>query len=147
MKEYIKEQLEEQIGKMIDDFASGDFNQVEQRFGAVENFILRDEKTFIEGIRDEEKEREKQMREIREKFIKAIETALEHETTDDKVVAIVQAFDTLHGTEQAVMSKYINDLVESVVSYKRKILDNDGKPVSRPPIKTPDEIDSFLDKK
>lgn len=146
MKEYVNKQLEEQIGKLIDDIAQGNFSQVEQRFGAVENFILRDEKTFLNGIHNEEKSREKEMKEIREKFIKTIEIALEHEATDDKVMGIVQAFDTLQGTEQTIMQKYINDLVESVVSYKRK-MDNDGKPIVNPAPKSTDDMNTFLDKK
>ena len=150
MKEYVSKQLEEQIGKMIDDIAQGNFSQVEQRFGAVESFILQDEKRFIDGIRNDEKTREKEMKEIREKFVKAIEVSLEHESTDDKVMGIVQAFDTLQGTEQTIMGKYINDLVESVVSYKREIIDGKDKPTDNPAEKTTprstDDMDEFLKK-
>jgi len=146
MKEYINKQLEEQIGKMIDDLAQGNFNQVEQRFEVVKNFVLCDEKTFIDEVQNEEKAREDEMETIREDFVKAIETALEHKTTDDKVLSIVQAFDTLHGTEQTMMGKYINDLVESIVSYKRKIIDNDSRPTTKADEKPTDDMDKFLDK-
>jgi len=159
MKGYIVGQLEEQIGKMVNDLAEGNVAQVERRFGAVEKFVLCDEKKFIDGIRDEERVREKEMGEIREKFVKAIERALENKTVDDKVIGIAQAFEALQSTEQAVMGKYVNDLVESVVSYKRNVIDkdNDGhsssggeRVVDFVPVKDKsksDEIDKLLDKK
>jgi len=154
MKEYINKQLEEQIGKMIADLAQGNFNQIEQRFGAVENFILRDEKLFLNGIHDEEKSREKEMEEMWKKFVKTIETALEQENTDDKVLGLVQAFNEQQATEQAAIEKYFNDIVESVVSYKRNVIDKGSnhkveKPHSNPDAtpRSTDDMNDFLDKK
>ena len=153
MKEYISNQLEEQIGKMIDDLAQGNLNQVEQRFGAVEKFILQDEKMFNDGIRKDSEQREKEMKELYEKFIKVVEKALENESVNDKVLGVVQACSTLQQTEQTVIQKYINDLVESVVSYKRNVVDkgNDGhsseKIVDFKPVESSsksDEIDRVI---
>ena len=152
MNENIKNELCEQVGKIINDFAEGNLEQVDRRFGAIEQHILNNEKTFIDAVHDEEKTREKEMAGKREEFVKAIEKALEHETTDDKVLNLVQAFDALQQTEQAVLNKYFNDIVKSVVSYRNKILNNGSNQKadeSHNPTTTrsTDEINKFLDKK
>jgi len=143
MKEYVNKQLEEHIGKMIDDLAHGNLEQIERTFDVVQKFILQDETVFINGVKKEEETREKEMVSIRDKFVKAVEKVSDHDTTDEKFASVIQAFKELQESEQVAMSKYFNDIVESVVSYKRKYLDNDGKPVKEPT----DEIDKLLNKK
>ena len=149
MKEYVGKQLEEQIGKMINALAEGDAAQVESRFGAVVEFYLKDEKEFTDRIPDNEKKRDKKIEEMKEKFVKALETALEHEVLDDKVKHAVQCYHALEDTQQRTISEYFNDLVESVVSYKRNVLDrSDGKMVdAKPVVGSTDDMDEFLDAK
>lgn len=151
MKEYVNKQLEEQIGKMIDDLAHGNLEQIERTFDVVQNFILHDETVFINGVKKKKETREKEMVSIRDKFVKAVEKVLDHDTTDEKFASVIQAFKELQESEQVAMSKYFNDLVESVVSYKRK-MDNDDKPLMKSPdgskpVTDEDDIDKLLNKK
>ena len=156
MKGYISKQLEEQIGKMINDLAEGNVAQVENRFGAVEKFVLCDEKKFIDGIPHDMEKRDKKLEEMKENFIKTLEKALEHENLDDKVNHAIQCYHTLDQTQQGIMGEFFTDLVQSVVSYKRNVVDKDhnagsgsiGKVVDFEPVKdSSDEIDKVLDKK
>lgn len=143
MKEYITKQLEEQIGKMEDDFVEEKYTQVGRRFGYVTKNILKDEKEFIDGIPINEKIREKKIEEVEESLAKDTETALEQETTHDKALGIIQAFNVVQAKEQMIMDEYFNDLVESVVSYKRK-MENNGKATTKNPT---DDMEKFLNKK
>ena len=152
MNEYIKNQLNEQVGKMINDFAEGNLEQVDRRFGAIEKYILNNEKTFIDAVQNEVSVREDKMVSKREEFIKAIEKALEHENIDDKVLNIVQAFDALQQTEQAFMNKYFNDIVTSVVSYRNMLNKGSSQKAeeTQPNItasRSTGDMNKFLDKK
>jgi len=142
MKEYINKQLEEQMGKMIDDLAHGNLEQIEKTFDTIQKFVLCDEKTFINGVKEEDEAREKEMVSIRKDFIKSVEKALEQDSMESKFAGVIQAFGTLQGAEQEAMGKYFNDLVQSVVSYK-KLLDKGSKLEASPT----DKIDELLSKK
>jgi len=153
MKEYIRKQLDDQVGRIVNEYAEGNLEAVERRFGAVENFVMVDEKEFLHGIRDDEKVLKKEMDKIKETFIKGIETALEHKEMDEQVMHAFQAYETIQGAEQALMGKYGHDLVESLVTYQRALDNNKYVATEHKSYDTPaegkltDDMNKFLNEK
>ena len=116
-KEEKKKLLFPQIEGILDANMAGRFEQVEYIYDGIRNYILKENKDFIDGTVSDEKKYKQDTQRLLETYVKQIETALDGKNSEDKINTITSLLTALNNDYANISQKYIGECIHSVVSY------------------------------